>query len=902
MNRDHQIRRAFGALARQPLFAALIIVLLGAPAAPAAPAPAEQRAFEAAGRAFHDGFYDRAERELADFVGKHPQSDLLPDAVLLWAQARIQLKQFESAAALLTSYQVSAGRLLDQYRFWLGECQFQLGEIAAAADTFARLAADFPKSSRRFESAYREALARFTQKEYPRAAALLTNAGAVFVQESLKAPNHEFAVRGQLLLAEALIAQKQFKPAEQRLQALAGRTLPPDLAWQRQYWLTRAQFEDGRPQQALESVRQLGALATNTASRVHLAESMSLQGAIYQQLNQYDLAIQSHERNLAEGTPPDRQRTAHLKIIELAIAQNNITQAVARLEGFLQRYPQDPAHDLTRLTLGELRLKEYFAAREAVPAGSAPATNLLALAGAQFERVIADFPQSPLIGKAWLNRGLILWEEGKFAESQAAFTAAALHLPVSDDQAIARFKLADAQFRQKDYAGAISNYQFVVENYTALPRVKSTLFDQALYQIVRAAIETGDLPAASGALTKILAWYPDSFFSDRSLLLVGQALNRSGRPADARQTFVDFLRRFPASPLAAEAHLAIARTYVQEQDWVAAIGKLDDWVGRFGGHPARAQAEFDRAWVNYQAGRVNVALGLFTNFVTQFPSNALAPLAQNAVADHYLRAGDFPNAERNYQLVYQNTNWPPSELTWQARMMAGRAALARQGYKDASQYFTDLINALLADTNSPPDLLAEAWLKLGDAITEGSQFDAAKPLDSRWGEAIKAFTRITQMPTNRFTPLAWGRIGDCHFQLAKELPDRYTNAMAAYQIVMTSPLADVPTRSQAEWKLAGVLEKIAATRPPAEQPALFQTARDHYLNVVYGTNLREGERPDPFWVERAGLAAARLLESLQQWESAVQLYQRLHEQLAALRPSLEKRIERAREQAAAVRN
>lgn len=884
-------------LAQQPLLAALLILLLGAGSVFAAPAPAEQRAFEAAGRAFNDGFYDRAERELADFVGKHPQSDLLPDAVLLWAQARIQLKQFASAATLLNSYQVSAGRLLDQYRFWLGECQFQLGEIAAAAGTFARLTVDFPKSTRRFESAYREALARFTLKEYERTAQLLTNSEAVFVQESLKAPDSEFAVRGQLLLAEALIAQQKFKPAEQRLQALAGRTLPPGLAWQRQYWLTRAQFEDGRPQQALESVRQLGALATNAVSRALVAESMSLQGAIYQQLNQYELAIQSHEKNLAEGTPPDRQRLAHLKIIELAIAQNNVTQAVARLEGFLQHYPQDPAHDLTRLTLGEMRLKEYFATREATPAGSAPATNLPGQASAQFERVIADFPQSPLVGKAWLNRGLILWEEGKFAESQAAFASAALRLPVSDDQAIARFKLADAQFRQKDYTGAISNYQFVVENYTALPRVKSTLFDQALYQTVRAAIETGDLAAASGALTRILAWYPESFFSDRSLLLVGQALNRSGRPADARQAFVDFLRRFPTSPLAPEVHLAIARTYVQEQDWVAAIGKLDDWVNRFGGHPARAQAEFDRAWVNYQAGRQTVALGLFTNFVAQFPSNALAPLAQNAVADHYLRAGDFPNAERNYQLVYQNTNWPPSELTWQARMMAGRAALARQGYKDANQYFTDLINALLADTNSPPDLLAEAWLKLGDAITEGSQFDAVKPLDSRWGEAIKAFTRITQMPTNHFTALAWGRIGDCHFQLAKELPDRYTNAIAAYQLVMAAPLADVAARSQAEWKLAGVFEKIAAARPLAEQPGLLQTARDHYLNIVYGTNLREGERPDPFWVERAGLAAARLLESLQQWDNAVQLYQRLHDQLAALRPSLEKRIEKAREQA-----
>ena len=55
-------------------------------------------------------------------------------------------------------------------------------------------------------------------------------------------------------------------------------------------------------------------------------------------------------------------------------------------------------------------------------------------------------------------------------------------------------------------------------------------------------------------------------------------------------------------------------------------------------------------------------------------------------------------AERNYQVFFQTTNWPPDELTYQAQLMAGRAAVARQGWKDAKAYFTQLYN----NTNGLP--------------------------------------------------------------------------------------------------------------------------------------------------------------------------------------------------------
>src|SRR5213075_3090528 len=103
------------------------------------------------------------------------------------------------------------------------------------------------------------------------------------------------------------------------------------------------------------------------------------------------------------------------------------------------------------------------------------------------------------VGLAQLNLGWCLFLEGKIPESQKAFQAAVERLPLSPDLARAHFKLADAQFRQKDFAGAITNYNAVIQKFAAFAEVETNLFEPALYQAVHASLAAGDLIAASNA-------------------------------------------------------------------------------------------------------------------------------------------------------------------------------------------------------------------------------------------------------------------------------------------------------------------------------------------------------------------------------------------------------------------
>jgi TolA-binding protein len=848
----------------------------------------ETRAFEAAARAFEDGVFDLAEKEFAAFIQTFPASPRVTEAILYRARAALRQQQARAATDLLTTNAARAGALADQYQYWLAEAHRQSTNYQAAAQGFAKLVREFPNSTRLLEASYGEALARFKLQEWGRVVDLLRNTNGMFHRQASQRPNDELVIRGHLLLAEALVENGAPADAEAVLGALAHRELISEFRWRAEYLRARTQFAAGRAADALASTTNLIALAAATGQRQFTAETYALRGAVLERLADYAAAISAYEQNVTESAPPEYRRQALLRIIELTLDENRITEAAQKLEAFFTQYPQDAASEVALLTLGELNLKRHLVTNT-VPA----TTNFLQLALSHFDRLITNHPSGTLVGRAHLNRGWCFWLDGKFPEAQLAFITATSRLPPSDEKAIAQFKIADTQIQLGDFTNAITSYRAVVSNYHGFPRVEEDLVPHALYQIVRAALEINHLPTAARAMQEIIrdseSAGPATPFAGRGLLLLGQSLTRADRAAEARALFESFLARQPNSPLRAEIELAIARSYVQEYNWEAALQRYEAWVERFGTNDLRPRAYFNYAYVNYQAGRLTNALTLFTNFLARFPNDTNhAPTAKYWVGSFYYDQKQFVEAESHFQGLFQNTNWAASPLVHEARMMAARAAFARQDFKSAHDYCINIANA----TNCPAELMAEAFFALGDILVQ-KPAEPSNPFD-KFFEAITAFNKINQLfPTNSRAPLAWGRIGDCYRQVAAQDPKFFLQASNAYyQVIAPGSPADIVTRSRAEVGLGQVMEQLAKTL----DPALWKVSFNHFYTVVIGKNLREDEKIDPYWYREAGLAAARLAEEHQQWEVAMRIYTRLIEVLPPLRPTLEKKIERAREQ------
>ncbi len=402
--------------------------------------------------------------------------------------------------------------------------------------------------------------------------------------------------------------------------------------------------------------------------------------------------------------------------------------AVQTLDTFLAAHTNSPQTDAALLALGELKLRLHLsnptgAVSNATP-GVLPAPDLLHQALTNFDTILDRFPDSEFVGKALLDKGWCLWTAGDMQHSRDAFEQAVSRLAPSEDQATALFKLGDAQFALNDYAGASAHYRVLINSYAGQAEVKSNLIEPALYQWFRAALNVPDLEAATNALGKILTWYPDGFAGPQALLMAGQGLLRGKDPAAARAQFQRFERLYPTSPLLPEVRLATARTYEAEGNWAAAITHYQNWTNTFPANPGLAGAQYELAWANFMAGRETNALMLFARITLScgavFRANALAPRAQWWVADYYFRQGAFQTAEGEYQKIFLNTNWPVTELSYQAQMMAGRTAMARGSPADAIGYFTNLTSN---PTYCPPHIFVQALFAYGDALASQAPAD-----------------------------------------------------------------------------------------------------------------------------------------------------------------------------------
>jgi len=838
----------------------------------------EERAYAAALTQFHDNLFAAAETNLVRFVKNYPKSAKVAEAALFQAQARFQQGHYDAAIALLadTNYlaRAKSAGLLDSYADWTAQAQFASGDFLAAARTWLNLTHDYPESPLCLRAVVEAATAYGEAGHWSQVDELLEATNGVFATEQLRDAGNPLVVQGGLLLAQSKNVQQNFAAGRAILEMLAPRQLDLEpRAVSAELWLqnrTGAGDLDG----VLVAASNLVAVARLQKNPDRLAAGYAALADTLERQNQLIAATRVWAESLSAEIPPARQQEAVLKIAGLSVAQDNFSNAVAALELFLNQYADGPAAGLARLTLGELHLKKYL---------TPPADpDELAAAEAALAGLLLN-PSGPLAAQAFLDRGWCGWLAGNWTNSLADFGRAAEQFPPgSTNLAVARFKVGDVLFQLDRFDEARTNYQSVLDDFAATPAVAASLGAQALYQIMRANLKQNNVSgavAANTAMRQLLERFPGSELSDKSLLLTGEGFLDFDQPTNARAVFEQFAGNFPASPLKPEVAFAVARTFEREPNWPAAVTNYQNWLANFPGDDLLPQVKFALAQAEFHAGHEPDAFQLFSDFITEFPTNELAPLAQWWVADHFFRATNFAGgmnfgiAETNYENIFQTAAWKNSPLVYPAQLMAGRAAMARLGFSDATTYFSKL----LTDSNCPAEIRLQARFAYAHALMQSEVTDTNK-LAAYYQAATNLLSQVgLENPTNETGALAWSEIGDA-CQQVNDL-DAATNA---YVQVLGSAAAGAGLRNRAQVGLGMVLEKKAATLPPAGRSALLRMALDNYRDVLYNT------AADPFWAKKAGLQALPLMLDLQDGDMD-KFFESLERWLPQLTGTLEKK-------------
>ena len=453
-------------------------------------AVAETNAFRSAEKLFQDRQYPLAETNFSSYLAAYTNSAHRAYAILYLAESQLEQSNSASAIVLLEKSFPDAGNLASEYVFWIAKARLGERDFTNAATGFASVAnrAGFP---RRLEAAYDQALTYSEATNWAEVIRLLETSNGTFRVAAALEPKNPFAGLGTLLLGEAFFQTHRYAEADKTVRAMDPAGLDFDLAWRRQYLLCQINLAAGRGDQALNEATNLLALASGPA---HQAASGFLQGQILESLGRTNDALQAYGANLADGLPASEQRRALARTVELTVALNSLGDSIDSLTNLIARLPLAPGIDLARVTLGELYLKAFSASVKAASVtNTVPSVaNSLENALDNFNIVIREFTNSQLLPKARLDRGWCYSAQGNIADAKSDFEAAARDLPYSEDQAVARFKLGDAEFAAHDYPGALANYNQVLQRYDKMAGVTNELFDQALYQIVEADINLGD--------------------------------------------------------------------------------------------------------------------------------------------------------------------------------------------------------------------------------------------------------------------------------------------------------------------------------------------------------------------------------------------------------------------------
>lgn len=873
------------------------------------PLPDELGVFNAATVAYNDGLFDRAEKEFAQFRTNYPNSTNLVNAVVyqglsLYRQGKFAetLNYFRPFIAETNAVVLNTGK--DRYRYWSGMAASRLDNYPGAITFFNDLLKEYPNSKLVPNALYYLGVSWRKLGNNKKTLELFES--SPFTEIAEKESNNIYIIQSRLLQAETLLTQNEFDKAQAILKKIADNNLPPELQWKRLYLLSRVNLARQDITGAGLNITNLLTLTTNSGLLNLEYQALALQGDLLKQENRMDEASAVYEKNVANKLIPIEDRwMALMNTVKIKLELNKQEDAIRLLQYFKNETGTPPYNDELLMTLGNLQLQQYYKDTpeiQLMTPGQGLKNETLLNAYTNYTTLLTTFTNSTFLPKVFMDLGLCYWELDKQSQAMQSLSNAVQAIPISEDNAFARIKLAEIQFYKKDFKAAAGTIAEYIKNYASAPGIPAYLQEQALHIQLCSAAENRDEELAKSAMATALTKYPKSIFTERDLIYLGNYLCDIGKPAEGRAQFQECMRLFPKSPTLSQISYSLARTWLYEKKYPEAIKAYQTWIESTSpDSPLYALAQFELAWSYAQNGENEIALGKFTVFLNEHPGAAFTTLARKWIADYYFNQTDFFTAEKNYQLIYERTNSIGSiePMILDARLMAARSAFSRGAFRDATDHLRSLVTLLLSKQSPPTDVLDTALLLLGDALIEDvglSKDPQAK--STRFAEAINAYSRIAE--TNRLGAVALGRIANCHFQLAGGDPpdtNRVALAISFYKKSMTASQGTVETHSLAELGLAALYQQQAhlASIPQKQKDAYLEKALEHYCNI-YECKTGNPNEYDPFCVQKAGMEAARICEEKHQWREACGIYERLSLLIPSLQPLLKRKIEFATKQ------
>jgi len=429
-----------------------------------------------------------------------------------------------------------------------------------------------------------------------------TEAIASFKQVMTSAPNGELAVFAQRGLAQAHLDLKNYVEARDAALALTKMALSDKEAAEAQMYLADAYFGN---QQTAEAQVCYQKIATAYPNSPLVPYALIHVAWIAETKKDFDLAITAYRDFLAKF--PDHEL---------------VPQAFYRLGA-----------DLTEK-------KDYANAVQAFK--NVPKTHPLA--------------DQAAYAIAWAYKDL-----GKQEEAIAQFNVVADEFSDSPLAADSLFRLGEYWLEQKRYSDAMRYYSRAADKAG-----QSSLASLTLYKLGVCSYRAEQYAVAANAFGKLEANFPTNTYVAEGLFWRGQALEKQGQDAAAREVYLRYLAKFPKQALAIDAAVGAGRTGLRAKQYPDARADLEKTLqlcadatkGTDTALTDRAknvapEAQFDLAQCYYEEKNYQEALKQFAG-VSAYPYEPWYSRSLLQAALCNLQLGDRQTAKNSLQLLLHN--------------------------------------------------------------------------------------------------------------------------------------------------------------------------------------------------------------------------------------------------------
>ncbi len=344
-----------------------------------------------------------------------------------------------------------------------------------------------------------------------------------------------------------------------------------------------------------------------------------------------------------------------------------------------------------------------------------------------------------------------------------------------------RFMIGKLYMLQGQYIKAASLFRDIAKQ-------SPTWHDRSVFQQIECLSATKKYQAALTLANQALTNSKDSATLKHIAYNKALILEKLGKLKDARNSYLDFVKKYPGNEHAPIALFAGAKIAYNNHNFAMAAELFADFIRKYSTNPKAPLALYKRLYANYFSGIDEAALKDATLLLKKYPQSKYTVAALFWQVDWLREHQKFSNAITLLKLI---------QTTYKTNAQANAQALYELAVIDkVTDKLDDAIKHLKIIFNkySNSSVVSEAYLLAGDILSK----------NGKYAEAIEYYSRGARLrPASQLEISCRGRIGDCNFALFnKTKNEKYLdNAIAEYSALLKLKSLSTTILAQTIYKL-----------------------------------------------------------------------------------------------------